>query len=136
MIQPAIVACAKILEWLPASATIGKRTHYPPFRNTGDWNVRRIAVDVWNAGIRTYIYCTLQVYAYDDDRKWKSIRTPTRIVHGRHDHVVPVENAVALKEMLPEAKLIILEKGNHILVLNYVDEVSKIIFEFLETLIK
>jgi 2-hydroxymuconate-semialdehyde hydrolase len=46
----------------------------------------------------------------DDLRR---IQTPTLIVHGDHDHFFPVEVAVELYRLLPDAELCVLPHTDH-----------------------
>jgi pimeloyl-ACP methyl ester carboxylesterase/DNA-binding CsgD family transcriptional regulator len=45
----------------------------------------------------------------------QEIRTRTLVVHARDDRVVPVEEGRLLAELIPDARLILLESANHIL---------------------
>jgi 3-oxoadipate enol-lactonase len=42
------------------------------------------------------------------------ITVPTLIVHGRHDRMIPVENAELMAERMPRATLVILEDSGHL----------------------
>jgi 3-oxoadipate enol-lactonase len=44
----------------------------------------------------------------------RQLRTPTLVLHGRHDRVIPVENADLLADAVPDAQLRILEDSGHI----------------------
>ena len=112
------------------------RTDYAHYKGTGDYNVRRIFADIRNTTLRVYIFCLVQVYAHNKDDAWKLINAPVHIIHGRHDKIIPVENARALSAIIPSAKITILEDSNHILVLNNVEEVSTIISTFIDTLVR
>ena len=39
---------------------------------------------------------------------------PTLVVHGRHDRLIPVENAELMAERMPHARLVILEHSGHL----------------------
>jgi pimeloyl-ACP methyl ester carboxylesterase/DNA-binding CsgD family transcriptional regulator len=45
----------------------------------------------------------------------RRVRARTLVVHGRHDRVVPVEEGRLLAALIPDARLILLESSNHIL---------------------
>ena len=47
-------------------------------------------------------------------RRLKRIETPTLVVHGRHDRVVPAANAEILTEHIPDAELRILDEAGHL----------------------
>ena len=42
------------------------------------------------------------------------VAVPTLIVHGRHDRLIPVENAELMAERMPQARLVILEHSGHL----------------------
>jgi pimeloyl-ACP methyl ester carboxylesterase len=42
------------------------------------------------------------------------IRAPTLIVHGRHDRLIPVQNAELMAGRIPNAQLLILERSGHL----------------------
>jgi pimeloyl-ACP methyl ester carboxylesterase len=42
------------------------------------------------------------------------IHVPTMVVHGRHDRVIPVDNAHIMAERLPDCRLRILEESGHL----------------------
>jgi pimeloyl-ACP methyl ester carboxylesterase len=58
------------------------------------------------------------------------IKTPTLILHGRKDILIPPENGAVLAEAIPNAKLVFFEKSAHSLAEN-MDEVIHSITEFL-----
>ena len=47
-------------------------------------------------------------------RRVQRIETPTLVVHGRHDRIVPVANAEILAERIPRAELRILDEAGHL----------------------
>lgn len=51
----------------------------------------------------------------------EDIRTPTIIIHGRHDGMHTVDRAVSLKERMRDAMLVILEDQGHVIVTAAVD---------------
>ena len=109
----------------------GRQTDYTKYTPTGDWNMRRIYADISNTGPKSYLFSLGHLYAFSHEEWWKSILTPTLIVHGTRDTMVPLKNAVALSKTIPNAHLITLKNANHILVLNNVPEVSQAIENFI-----
>jgi pimeloyl-ACP methyl ester carboxylesterase len=53
-------------------------------------------------------------------------------VHGKKDSIFPVENSILMAEKIKNSKLVLLEKADHIVVLNNFIEVSDAIEEFAE----
>lgn len=45
----------------------------------------------------------------------EQVIVPTLVMHARGDHVVPVEEGRLLARLIPDARLIVLDSGNHIL---------------------
>lgn len=115
---------------LPSRTTIGKHIDYSFYKNTGDWNIRRMFADIGNTGLRPYAYAVLQSFHFDRSAALPSINMPVLIMHGKKDTIFPVENAIIMAEKIKNSRLILLEDANHILVLNNVEEVQKAIDDF------
>ena len=119
-------------EFLPFSAKVGTHIDYTKYPNTGDWNLRRMWADVGNTSLRVYLYASLESLKFDREDFFPKIKIPCLIVHGAKDSIFPVQNSRTMAERVEGSKLIILEKADHILVLNYFAEVSAAIEEFIE----
>lgn len=65
-------------------------------------------------------------------RKIKKITTPTLIIHGKEDRLVPLQNADFLAKKIPGAKKVILENSGHLLVGDE-EKLPQTIIEFLES---
>ena len=123
---------ATILAFLPFPSKVGDRVDYSHYQNSGDWNLRRIIADVGNTTLRVYIYCLKEIWRHNFDTKWKDISIPTLLIHGKHDTIVPYQNAVQLSKEIQHSKLILLPAANHILVFINVSEVSAAIKNFIK----
>ena len=51
---------------------------------------------------------------HNTHRRLNRIEVPTRVVHGRHDRIVPIANADILAGGIPNAELRILEESGHL----------------------
>lgn len=60
------------------------------------------------------------------------IRAPTLVLHGDDDRVVPVANAEALAEAIPDAKLRIFEDAGHLVFIERAQEVNEEVISFLK----
>lgn len=118
----------------PFKGMVKGRTDYTRFKNSGDWNVRRMWSDIGNTSLRSYFYSFSQIYRYDDLQKWHRIAIPTLIIHGKLDSLVPVQHAIRLHQALPHSELIVLESSDHIIVLNNVLQISSVVEEFMTSL--
>jgi 3-oxoadipate enol-lactonase len=61
----------------------------------------------------------------------KEISTPTLIVNGEDDPIIPVSIAKYLKEHIKGAKLLILSKGRHMAIIEKGEEFNKAVLDFL-----
>ena len=61
-----------------------------------------------------------------------NIMSPTLVVHGADDRYVPVANATALAEAIPNAKLRVLEDAGHLVFIERAKEVNKEIVSFIK----
>src|ERR687893_700133 len=68
---------------------------------------------------------------FDVSRDVGSITSPTLVIHGAEDRYVPVANAAALAEAIPDAKLRILEDAGHLVFIERFAEVNREVVTFL-----
>ncbi|MDQ3923349.1 MAG: alpha/beta hydrolase [Actinomycetota bacterium] len=71
---------------------------------------------------------------FDVSRDVGSITAPTLVIHGAEDRYVPVANATALAEALPEAKLRILGEAGHLVFIERFADVNRDVVTFLKLL--
>jgi pimeloyl-ACP methyl ester carboxylesterase len=106
------------------------RTDYAQFRPTSDYSLARISLDILHMGIRSYLLSMRTIFSRNWNEHWKALSMPCLILHGSNDTIVPYTHSEALKRALPDAELFAI-KGNHILVLNNIDEVTERIKKFI-----
>ncbi len=107
---------------------------YKYYYGTGDWNLRRTYADVKNTGLKSFLNSLMQSYSWNGEDVLDKIKVPVLIVHGEKDTIFPVEGGKYIAKEIKEAKLIILKKANHIVVLNFFKELSGIIDKFVKEL--
>lgn len=117
---------------LPFLPRPGRHIDYSKYKDTGDWNIRRMFADIGNTGLRPYLYGTLQLYENDFEAILKKIKIPTLIIHGEKDTIIPAGGSKIISEKIKNSKLVFLPGANHILVLNNFSEVSVEISKFLD----
>lgn len=123
---------AKLVSYLPLKMNQGGHLDYQTnYLNTGDWNLRRMLADARVTGFRSYLYCLRYVYQINQENLLPKINIPVLLVHGKRDSVFPIENSYIMSKKIPDAKLIILQKADHIMVLNNFSEVSIEIADFI-----
>jgi pimeloyl-ACP methyl ester carboxylesterase len=60
-----------------------------------------------------------------------SIRTPTLVIHGAEDQIVPVTEAITMVETIPEARMVILKEAGHLLNLEQSEAFNSAMCDFL-----
>lgn len=131
IIEPLLEPFVKIFGLIPNSSKIGGHIDYSKYKNTGDWNIRRMFADIRNTGLRVFLYCVKQSYKFDRKGFLGSINIPVLIVHGKNDTIFPVKNSVIMAEKISNSKLILLENADHIIALNNFTEISEAIENFI-----
>jgi len=69
---------------------------------------------------------------FDVSRRVGSITSPTFVIHGAEDRYVPVANATALAELIPEAKLRVLRAAGHLVFIERFADVNREVITFLK----
>lgn len=131
LVRPFVRAAGLLLGLFPWPVRPGGHIDYIRYQGTGDWNLRRTWADVYNTGLRVYLYCTYHAYAFDRKEVLSQITIPVLIMHGKNDTIFPVENARIAAKLIPHATLVLIDHADHILVLNHFSEVSQAIQNFL-----
>jgi 3-oxoadipate enol-lactonase len=69
---------------------------------------------------------------FDISRDVGNIISPTLVIHGAKDSYIPLANATALAEAIPNAKLRVIDEAGHLVFIEKAKEVNKEIVSFLE----
>lgn len=126
-----VVACFEAVG-LDSSKLRRRHVDYSKYKNTGDWNIPRMIDDVTNTGLKTYLYCTRQVSTFNRYSMLSKLDVPVLVIHGKKDTIFPARNSLKLAGYIKNLELLILEKSDHILVLNNFEEISKAIEKFID----
>lgn len=76
----------------------------------------------------------LHFLASEGHEAWDSLPTitsPTLVIHGSNDQVNPTGNAPLLAERIPGAELYVLQDGRHLFFVEFREEASRVVNEFL-----
>ncbi len=122
-----------LLSHLPLSLKQHGRVDYRRFPGSGDWNVFRSFTDICNTGFRTYLYCIRQSYELDATDVLPRLQLPVLLIHGTKDTIFGIENSVAMAEKIRGARLETIEGADHIVVLNFPQNVIDILRTFVKT---
>lgn len=72
------------------------------------------ALDVLRAGPSTLFRATRDIVSEDVREKLAHVSSPTLLVWGRNDDLVPLELGEALRQGMPDSRLLVLEKAGHV----------------------
>jgi pimeloyl-ACP methyl ester carboxylesterase len=133
IIRPFVSAGVSLLKQLPFPLKIRGQVDYSQYSDKGgDWNIPITTANIKNTSLRVYLYATKHSYDFDSEDFLQELYIPTLVMHGKKDTIFPIRYGIATAKKIPNSKLIILEKANHILVLNNFNEVSQAIQDFVD----
>lgn len=69
---------------------------------------------------------------FDGSRGAGDVYAPTLVIHGRDDQFVPVANAAALADALPDATLRVLDDAGHLVFIEKATQVNRYVSDFLK----
>ncbi|HRZ85320.1 MAG TPA: alpha/beta hydrolase [Candidatus Paceibacterota bacterium] len=128
-----VISMLKPVNWIvPYNEKIGRHLDYSKYKNTGDWNLRRMKADIKNTGLKSVIISTIESYKFNGKKTLKKINFPVLIVHGKKDTIFPLKDSLDMSQMIKGSKLVMFDKANHIIVLNCFNDLTKSIEEFLD----
>ena len=93
-----------------------------------DWAVR-FPLAATNDGYLAQAMGTAQWSGYD---RLPSITTPTLVVHGEIDRLVPLANGEILADRIPGAELVVVPGANHVLTTDEAEQVNKILLDWFD----
>jgi pimeloyl-ACP methyl ester carboxylesterase len=132
IINKPLLRFVSLIESKMKKPRLGDHVDYSKYPNSGDWDVKRSIADLRNTGMSNYLYCVKHFSGYDRRDNIKSIKIPLLIIHGEKDSIFPIKNSIEMAKKIPNSKLVVLKNANHILVINYFDDVSKLIDDFIK----
>lgn len=100
----------------------------PRERIEQDWAVR-FPLACTLAGYTAQVQGTLPWTRWED---LLSISTPTFVLHGELDALVPPENGRRLAERIPGAELVTVPDANHVLMTDQPEQVAKVLLDWLD----
>lgn len=130
-----VLGLSHVFSIFPFHPKPGCHVDYSRHPRTTDWNIKRCYADVRNTTLRVYLSCLRQSLALEQEYFLEKIKIPTLIVHGTHDTMAPVKNAVRMSEKVENSELVLIPDTDHIIVLNNVKEVSGAIEAFLQKIL-
>ena len=71
---------------------------------------------------------------YDASNWLPEIKAPTLVIVGEDDKVTPKDESVKIHELLPNSRLVILERAGHLILYERAEELNKLVDEFIKKL--
>ena len=93
-----------------------------------DWAVR-FPLAATNEGYLAQAMGTSQWSGHD---RLTGITTPTLVMHGEVDRLVPLDNGKILAERIPGAELVVVPGANHVLTTDQDEQVNKLLLDWLD----
>ena len=93
-----------------------------------DWAVR-FPLAATNEGYLAQAMGTSQWSGHD---RLTGITTPTLVMHGEVDRLVPLDNGKILAERIPGAELVVVPGANHVLTTDQDEQVNKVLLDWLD----
>ncbi len=126
----------EILIWiiglLPFNSKPRGHVDYSRYINSTDWDIKRNLADMRNTGLRSHFYTLRQSMNIGQEYNLEKIDTPTLIIHGEKDTMVPLENAVAVSRKIKSSEFVSIPNVDHNTVHNAVKRMSEAIEHFVE----
>jgi pimeloyl-ACP methyl ester carboxylesterase len=69
---------------------------------------------------------------FETESRLNALRSPTLIVTGSDDPIVPPENSMRLARVIPGARLIVFPEARHLVFIERAEEFNRIVIEFLQ----
>jgi len=104
---------------------------YPKGKFHKDYEFVGLVKTISRNSLRSYLLGTKEIVNLDLESALSGIKTPTLVMVGEKDSIFPVHISKKIHENIAGSKFEIIDGGNHVIVLNNVDKVSKLIYEFL-----
>ena len=87
-----------LIYFLKTKKTLGQ-VDYSKYKQTGDWNIPRMKADVFNTGLKSYIYSVNHAYKFNAQDYLKKLKIPILIIHGDKDTIFPIKSAKKLNSI-------------------------------------
>ncbi len=107
---------------------------YPPGKFHKDYEWWGLIKTIFHNSLKSYMLASNQIVNLNLEDKLTKIKNPTLILCGTKDSIFPLSISQNMHALIPDAKLEIIEDGNHVIILNNVKAVETAISRFLQTL--
>ena len=103
----------------------------PEFGETGKEFMDEMTEAHLSTSMETFGRQMMAIQAFDCYARLRQIQTPTLIIHGDRDIIIPTENAEVLRERIASSKVQIISSVGHMFIWERPEESAEAIVEFL-----
>jgi pimeloyl-ACP methyl ester carboxylesterase len=86
----------------------------------------------WFPKPEAYLAQLQGIFSWESYERLSQIRSPTLVIHGESDRLVPAANGKIISDRIPGAKLILLAHASHIFTTDQPEAAHQAILEFLQ----
>ena len=130
--RPILTVITGIVSFLPFNPKPCGHVDYRKHIGSTDWDVKRIFADIKNTGLHAQFYGLRQSFSPEQEYALEKINTPTLVIHGEKDTMVPLKNPTMMSEKIKNSKFVCIPNANHNTVHNHVKEMSEAMENFIE----
>lgn len=105
--------------------------NYQKYLDTGDWNFPRIYADICHTSFKSWLFTFENLAEFNGADILRKINKPVLIIEGEKDSIFPTLVAKKLQKLIKTAKLDLVPKANHIIVMNNPKIVEDEIYKFI-----
>jgi pimeloyl-ACP methyl ester carboxylesterase len=105
---------------------------YPVGKFHKDFELYGLVRTITKNSLRSYLLSSKETLRHELQSKLKEIKLPTLILSGDKDSIFPIPIAEFIHSQIPQSKFEVIKDGNHVLVVNNVNEVSEAIYNFIK----
>lgn len=127
-----ILALGRLFHLYRPSKKRGDHVDYAIHPQRSDWDVSALLLDIENSSWGVYFYVMEQALRVDYTAILPSLTLPALLIRGGRDTVFPTSHDDAFRRAMPQATLETIERGDHVIVKNNVEEIVASIEAFLE----
>lgn len=93
-----------------------------------------LTYDALRTGPLHLIRTARQIFTHNIQEQIRTVKTPTLLIWGKHDTLVPAERGLLLAKEMPCAKLIVLPQAGHVCMFDQAQIFNKNVLQFLQRL--
>jgi pimeloyl-ACP methyl ester carboxylesterase len=121
-----------IVDIFPFNSKPRGHVDYKKYIGSTDWSIGRNLADIRNTGLRAHFYTLRQSFNKNQEYNLEKINVPTIIMHGEKDSMVPIKNALRMRDEIKNSEFIQIPNIDHNTAHNAVKIMSEEIESFIE----